>query len=478
MCCTPGHMSFGSNYRPDPRITSLGPDFYDEVEVAEFPRAQLRFRNPRWAKRIGLDGLDDEAWCRAFGRFEPLPGNLQRPLALRYHGHQFRSYNPNLGDGRGFLFAQLRDDAHRLLDLGTKGTGTTPWSRGGDGRLTLKGGVREVLATEMLEAIGVHTSKTLSLCETGESLQRNDEPSPTRSSVLVRLSHSHVRFGTFQRFAYYRDRAAIDRLVEYCVTWLWPDLVVQPEPAIALFERVVEATADLCASYMLAGFVHGVLNTDNMSMTGESFDYGPYRFLPRYDPGFVAAYFDEVGLYAYGRQPHAMHWNLLQLAQSLARDSDRQRYETALTGFEPALRRGMRRHTAARLGVSPRGDAIDDELVVTLFEFLDAVPDAFGAVFFDWYGGSRSAARAQAGPRATWYEHGAFAPLRAQLEHYETADGVDLDTPYFAADTPCDLVIDEIEGIWAAIAERDDWGPFQRKLEAIDLMRSALNKGA
>src|SRR5690606_820987 len=153
-----------------------------------------RYRNRRAAGSVGLDLLSDEQWIAHFGRFEPLPGSFAEPLALRYHGHQFQTYNPDLGDGRGFLFAQLEDLRDgRLMDLGTKGSGRTPWSRGGDGRLTLKGGVREVLATAMLEALGVNTSKSLSLIETGEELQRGDEPSPTRSSVLVRVSHSHVR---------------------------------------------------------------------------------------------------------------------------------------------------------------------------------------------------------------------------------------------------------------------------------------------
>jgi serine/tyrosine/threonine adenylyltransferase len=142
-------------------------------------------------------------WERHFAAFAPLPGNLEEPLALRYHGHQFRVYNPHLGDGRGFLYAQLLDAQDgRLLDLGTKGSGQTPWSRDGDGRLTLKGGVREVLATETLEALGVYTSKSFSLFETGEKFFRTDEPSPTRSSVLVRLSHSHIRVGSFQRYAH------------------------------------------------------------------------------------------------------------------------------------------------------------------------------------------------------------------------------------------------------------------------------------
>ena len=142
-------------YRPDAKIAALAPWLADPVEAAHFPAHTLRFRNRRWDRAVGLDGLDDGQWVDHFGHFTPLPGNLPQPLALRYHGHQFRVYNPEIGDGRGFLFAQLRDCRGRLLDLGTKGSGQTPWSRSGDGRLTLKGAVREIMATEMLEALGV-----------------------------------------------------------------------------------------------------------------------------------------------------------------------------------------------------------------------------------------------------------------------------------------------------------------------------------
>jgi uncharacterized protein YdiU (UPF0061 family) len=282
-----------AHYRPDPRILSLGPDFYDPVEPARFPKAIPRFLNERWAERVGLE-LDRAEWEAHFCRFDPLPGNLTEPLALRYHGHQFRVYNPEIGDGRGFTFAQLRDDQDRLLDLGTKGSGQTPYSRHADGRLTLKGGVREILATEMLEALGVNTSKTFAVFETGEELERGDEPSPTRSSVLTRLSQGHIRIGSFQRLAFFGEVENIKKLIRYCLQNLY---VEQPaaddgENALRLFDLVSQATAVLAASYLAAGFVHGVLNSDNINVTGESFDYGPWRFDPHWEPEFTAAYFD------------------------------------------------------------------------------------------------------------------------------------------------------------------------------------------
>ena len=188
-----------ATYKPETTILELADWLGDPVEAADFPQTQLRFRNNRAAAQIGLAHLSDTDWTTHFGRFAPLEGSLPHPLALRYHGHQFRNYNPEIGDGRGFLFAQMRGHDGRLMDLGTKGSGTTPWSRGGDGRLTLKGAVREILATEFLEALGVNTSRTFSVVETGEPLERGDEPSPTRSAVMTRLSHGHIRIGTFQR---------------------------------------------------------------------------------------------------------------------------------------------------------------------------------------------------------------------------------------------------------------------------------------
>ena len=169
----------------------------------------------------------------------------------------------------------MRDDSDRLMDLGTKGSGQTPYSRFGDGRLTLKGGVREILATEMLEALNVPTSRTLSLIETGEALTRGDEPSPTRSAVMVRLSHGHIRIGTFQRLAYLQDEEGMRAAVRYVLHNLYGE---ESDDPVRLLDHVVTRTATLAARYMAAGFVHGVLNSDNINVTGESFDYGPWRF--------------------------------------------------------------------------------------------------------------------------------------------------------------------------------------------------------
>ncbi|MHA6299874.1 protein adenylyltransferase SelO [Devosia sp. CAU 1758] len=452
----------------------LGDDFFDRVAPADFPQIILRHRDQRWAERIGLGGLSDTQWLSHFGRFEPLPGSLPEPLALRYHGHQFRSYNPELGDGRGFLFAQCMDpEDGRLLDFGTKGTGKTPWSRGGDGRLTLKGGVREVLATEMLEAIGVYTSKSFALVETGEQLYRGDEPSPTRSAVLTRLSHSHIRIGTFQRLAYLEDNENLQKLLDHCIAHYYPALIDVEDKAVAFLEAVVKNVARLGAQWIAAGFVHGVLNTDNINITGESFDYGPWRFLPHYDPAFTAAYFDETGLYAFGRQPDTLAWNLTRLAECLLPLSSIEKLEPALNSVWPVFREELPRQMLRRLGLKPRGVEQDGAFVTTLFGFLAASKSPYEQFFFDWRGGVLSAERAAKSPSAAHYTTDAFRPMADLLEAYGPADEVNLDHAYFARETPRSMLIEEMEAIWAPIAERDDWTLFESTLSEIAQMREA-----
>jgi serine/tyrosine/threonine adenylyltransferase len=455
------NLSSPAAYRPDVKISSLGIKIGDPVRPADFPQTILRFRNDRAAASVGLASLTDEAWLSHFGRFEPLPQNMQQPLALRYHGHQFQQYNPDIGDGRGFLFAQMRDDRGRLLDLGTKGSGTTPYSRSGDGRLTLKGGVREILATEMLEALGVNTSKTFSLIETGEDLLRGDEPSPTRSAVMVRLNHSHIRFGTFQRIAFEDDAAMMTQLAEYCLEHLYA-VPAQGNPAAQLLGLAAERVAEMAASFMTAGFVHGVLNTDNINITGESFDYGPWRFTPKWDPRFIAAYFDENGLYAFGRQAQALHWNLGQLAVSLRLISDAPPLIAALERFPALFQSAMVAKFLWRLGVQSADDATDRQLIEAAERAMIADDIAIDAFFHAHRSGRTS--------RPTG-DSDAYGKFSALLAGYQTSVP---EHPYWQASEPCSMEIEEVERIWDKIAQHDDWAALHAKIAAIREMGSAM----
>jgi uncharacterized protein YdiU (UPF0061 family) len=468
-------MPVSALYRPDPRYMALGPEFADPVAPADFPAALMRFRNDRVAATVGLDTLGDTEWRAAFARFEALPDNQPQPLAMRYHGHQFRHYNPHLGDGRGFLFAQVREaGSDRLLDLGTKGSGQTPYSRTADGRLTLKGGLREVLAAEMLETLGVPTSRAFSLIETGESLWRSDEPSPTRGAVLTRLSYSHIRFGSFQRHAYLERPDLVRQLAEHVLQTYYPEMA-EAGPA-GLLRAVVARSARLVARWMAAGFVHGVLNTDNLNLTGESFDYGPYRFLPHNDPNFTAAYFDETGLYRFGRQPEAVFWNLQQLAGALSIIEDSDLLIEALNGFSAAYRDALGAAMVARLGLKSDSPAADAALANQAFQALGEGGAAlrWEPFFFDWFGGAASEARALAGPRAALYDGDAFKALRTAFEGYAPDRPERLEQAYFAGAEPEELLYPRIEAIWSAIAQGDDWSAFERMIERIGAARSAM----
>jgi uncharacterized protein YdiU (UPF0061 family) len=455
-------------YRPDPRILELGDAYYDPVDAADFPRTILRFRNDRWAPTVGLGALADEEWTAHFGRFHPLPENLDRPLALRYHGHQFRVYNPDIGDGRGFLFAQMRDGRGRLLDLGTKGSGRTPWSRFGDGRLTLKGGVREILATEMLEALGVETSKTFSLIETGEALERNDEPSPTRSAVLVRLQHSHIRIGTFQRLAYREETENIAKLVGYCLEHYYPAAQGEVAPGVSLLRSVVPEGARLAAEYIASGFVHGVLNSDNIAITCESFDYGPWRFTPFWDGHFTAAYFDHAGLYSFGRQPEAIHWDILQLARSLTLVADPDALRAELERFPEVFQGALVETVFVRLGILPSGDARDSELLTAMETAMVKQTVKIDRFFFDWRGGRRRGPS----PADSAYEDEAFADFARLIGAFEAAPGA-LDHDYWSDGEPQSMHIEEVEAIWSRIEEADDWSALESKVAAVRRMGEA-----
>ena len=448
---------------------NLDTRFYRTVKPASFPDHIIRYRNQDAAGTIGLSDLSDDAWRDHFGRFVPFEGSFPEPLALCYHGHQFGHYNPELGDGRGFLFAQARAADGRLLDMGTKGSGTTPFSRSADGRLTLKGAVREILATEMLQALGVNTSKTLSVIETGEALTRHDEPSPTRSAVMVRLSHTHIRIGSFQRLSYMDDAEGIEMLTRHVIRHYYADdTVLDPDAdfdaLVPLFlQRVAASIATTSGQWLAAGFVHGVLNTDNFNITGESFDYGPWRFLAHFDPGLVAAYFDDAGRYAYGRQADAALWAVCRLADCFVRFAAKETIEEHLRGFFADMESSLAQQLQWRLGVTLDDQAEAPALCRHIFTAAKATKVGFDQIFHDLYGGSDRVGTYNADDWKLLLEILAASSRLHDMTH-----------PHFARAKAVSMTIDEVEAIWAPIAEADDWSPLNRKIADIRAMRAAL----
>jgi serine/tyrosine/threonine adenylyltransferase len=465
---TPTNPFFDLPY--EAAFASLGEDYGDRVIAAEFPQYTLRFRNDALLPTLGLEpqGVTDEHFVEAFGYFSaPQPG-----IAMRYHGYQFGEYNPQLGDGRGFLYGQVRGTDGELYDFGTKGSGRTPYSRSADGRLTLKGGVREVLAAEALHRLGVRTSRCLSLVETGEGLWRGDEPSPTRSSVMVRFSRSHIRFGTFERLHYLGRKDLIQKLLDHVIEVYYPHLVDEADRYILFYGELVERVAELAAQWMSAGFCHGVLNTDNMSITGESFDYGPYAFINEYDPKFTAAYFDYYGRYCYGNQPEVCVWNLQMLQVPLKGVMDSVEMEAALAGFYPRFREVYRQRMLQRLGLELGLDQVEvgDELLrltlkllweskVGYHDFFTQLRQEFTA---DWREDETLIFSGEDEKFVSWRQF-----------YYQVLTGLPQEEVGAIAlrlaqhNPTVVLVRPEIERVWEAIAQEDNWQPFYALLSQI-----------
>ena len=284
--------------------------------------------------------------------------------------------------------------------------------------------------------------------------------------MLVRLSHSHIRIGSFQRAATLGDEALLRALTDYALKMLY-DATPGDNPAAQLLSLVVERTADLAASYMIAGFVHGVLNSDNINVTGESFDYGPWRFTPRWEAGFTAAYFDHQGLYAFARQAEAIHWDVAQLALSLRALSATEPLVDALNMFPDLYAAAMRRRFCWRLGIVERDAEATSLLTESAVRAMIASKTPIDSFFFDWRGGALRNPEAEgryAGPE--WMEFlqqiAPFAnPVAAR--HY-----------YWQGDAPCSMHIEEVEAIWAAIDARDDWSLLDAKITQIGLLREAM----
>jgi serine/tyrosine/threonine adenylyltransferase len=463
----------------EPAIETLGADYYDDVVAADFSQQILRFRNDDLLIQLGLDpaGVSDTDFTEAFGKFD----NLAHPfLALRYHGYQFGEYNPGLGDGRGFLYGQVRGVDGELYDFGTKGSGRTPYSRGGDGMLTLKGGVREVLAAEALHRMGVKTSRCLSMVETGLDLWRGDEPSPTRSSVMVRFSRSHIRFGTFERLNYLKRKDLIQKLLDHVIEYYYGHLSsIDPQDRYTQFyTELVQRVAELVAQWMAAGFCHAVLNTDNMSITGESFDYGPFAFLPSYNPDFTAAYFDHYGRYSYGNQPGICKLNLELLQQPLGAAIDPAEMTTALAKFEGYYFPYYQKLMLRKLGFEGETTPVRDELLVATLQLLSDTQVGYHQFFFDvsqafklrWVKDLNSILNeAELMPEVVsnsgyhkWLQvyHQALSGL-PESEFDSVGSILDRANPRTI------LLRPQIESIWDPIAQENNWQPFNDLLAKI-----------
>ncbi|WP_013322944.1 protein adenylyltransferase SelO [Gloeothece verrucosa] len=454
-------------------IEDLGNDYYDEVAAAEFPKHILRFRNDSLLPLLGLNpnSVSDDHFREAFGKFQGI-----RPfLALRYHGYQFGEYNPYLGDGRGFLYGQVRGIDGKLYDFGTKGSGRTPYSRNADGRLTLKGGIREVLAAEALHYLGVKTSRCLSLIETGESLWRNDEPSPTRSSVMIRLSSSHIRFGTLERLHYIKRTDLLKKLLDHVINCYYPEIKLGEDAYFQFYAQLVKRVASLVAQWMAAGFCHGVLNTDNMSITGESFDYGPYAFITNYNPNFISAYFDYGGRYSYGNQPFICRLNLEMLHLPLSLLISVFDLETALSQFDDCYYSNYYRLMLKKLGFeveklsSTQGiDLVDKTLQLfqeTGIGYHQFFADLAAEFNWGWREEPSTILENSELPKGDWET---FRQLYHKLLNQlplEEMEKVPLRLEFYNPKTA--LLRPLIESVWEPIAYDDNWQPFQELIQKI-----------
>ena len=288
--------------------------FYSRLDPTPVAAPRLIKFNAELAQDLGidLDAADPEQIAQVLSGNRRLPGS--EPLAMAYAGHQFGQFVPQLGDGRAILLGELKDRAGVLRDVQLKGSGRTPYSRGGDGRAALGPVLREYIVSEAMTALGVPSTRTLAAVLSGERVLR-EEPMP--GAILTRIAASHVRVGTFQFFAVRGDADAVRTLADYVIARHYPDLKDNPSAYLELLNAVIRRQAGLVAQWLHVGFIHGVMNTDNSTVSGETIDYGPCAFMDAYDANQVFSSIDRNGRYAYSNQPAIAQWNLARLAETL-----------------------------------------------------------------------------------------------------------------------------------------------------------------
>ncbi|MEZ5737070.1 MAG: YdiU family protein [Novosphingobium sp.] len=288
--------------------------FFARVAPARRESPALIAVNEKLANELDLD----PDWLASPEGIEVLAGRTiaegSEPIATAYAGHQFGNFVPQLGDGRAILLGEVVDRQGRRFDIQLKGAGQTPFSRNGDGQAALGPVLREYIVSEAMAALGIRTTRALAAVTTGDPVYRE---TTLPGAVLARVASSHIRVGTFQYFAVRGDNEGVQLLADHVIARHYPEAAEAESPYLALLEAVIAAQAELIASWMAVGFIHGVMNTDNMAIAGETIDYGPCAFMDNYDPATVFSSIDQFGRYAYGNQPQIGMWNLTRLAETL-----------------------------------------------------------------------------------------------------------------------------------------------------------------
>jgi uncharacterized protein YdiU (UPF0061 family) len=313
--------------------------FYARWAPAKVPAPELVYFNAALADELGLAGLAADAAAVFSGNHVPDGAD---PIAQAYAGHQFGGFNPSLGDGRALLLGEVVDAAGRRRDVAFKGSGRTPFSRGGDGKAALGPVLREVLLGEAMHGLGIPSTRALAAVTTGEAVIRERR---LPGAILTRVAASHLRVGTFQFFAARGEVDRVTRLLDYAIARHDPNLVGAPDRALRWLDAVIERQTALIARWMHVGFIHGVMNTDNMTISGETIDFGPCAFLEAYDPDAAFSSIDHAGRYAYSNQATIVGWNLARLA------------ETVLDLVDPDPDRAVARATELLRTIGPRYEA-------------------------------------------------------------------------------------------------------------------------
>ena len=443
--------------------------FYVPWQAAQVARPALVKLNRDLAEELGLDAeaLDSEQGARIFAGNETPEGAV--PLAQAYAGHQFGGFSPQLGDGRALLLGEVIDRNGHRRDIQLKGSGPTPFSRNGDGRAALGPVLREYLLGEAMHALAIPTTRALAAVVTGEPVYRE---TALPGAVLTRVAASHIRVGTFQLFAARGEQDKVRRLADYVIDRHYQDLKNHPNPYLGLLERVCDRQAALIASWMHVGFIHGVMNTDNMAISGETIDYGPCAFMDHYDPATVFSSIDTRGRYAFGNQPSIAQWNLARLAETLLPliDTDRNRAIAQATevvnGFPGLYERYWLQGMRAKLGLASEDEA-DLNLVNSFLAALESNTVDYTLAFRYLAGAALGeeepirALFADASAYDLWSEHWRSRLARESVTPAERAQAMRRVNPAFIARNH------RVEEALSAAVERADYAPLETLLNIL-----------